>query len=298
MNKQAPFALIAGLILLQLFTLGQIHSLQSRIEYSNHKVEALERQLSDQIGSIYETIDQQLEKQASLLHNTYTDVGRLDPNTGIVPITFTVEPKTVTDSLTVSLDFDGVLVPLKKTGLGYSVTKEFSLSQEVIFPTIVLEDKGNRQVEAPMEPRTINLREQLFPTLYAGFSGESSYGASSYRTKGVLHVDYKPTVENISFTDMRYVIKADDTIIEELPIILDTAEGSGAGFTLDIDGDYSVTKGQSVTSTVVATDSLGFTHEYLLSQYVAGASKQREPYLGKATIIAPNGDILFQSNLP
>ena len=92
---------------------------------------------------------------------------------------------------------------------------------------------------------------------------------------------------------MKYVIKIGEKIIEETPIVLDKDNRLGGSFTLDIDDKYSVDDGQILTSNVVAVDSLGFTHEYLVTHYVAGSRAQREPYFKQERIIAPNGKVVY-----
>lgn len=297
MKKQTTYILVAALIVLQLYSITRINSLQSRVENLNNNVHSVENRLDNQISSIYQNVDQQLEAQASLILNSSTKVGKLNIATLTVPVTFTVEPKVITETMSVSLDFNGELVQLEQSGLQYSTTKNLKISDS-ISPKIVIEDKGVKNIEDPMELRVSNIKEQVFPHIYAHFSGGSSYGSNEYSTKGQLGIDYKPSQDNHHFIDMKYVIRVDDETIKETPIAMDTDSGLGRPFTLDILDKYSINDGQTLTSTVVAVDSLGFTHEYLVTHFVAGSDRQREPYFEQEKIIAPNGEpvYLFDEN--
>ncbi len=292
MKKHISYILIAVLIVLQLYSLAKISSLQSRIENTYNTIDSVENRLNSQINSIYQNVDQKLEAQASLIHNTSVKVGKLDVSTLTVPITFTIEPKTVTETMSVSLDFNGEIVRLEKSGLQYFALRNFKISDS-ISPKIIMEDNGIKNVEEHQELNVSSIQEHVFPSLFAHFSGQSSYRANKYHTKGKLDIDYKPSQENNPFIDIKYVIKVDDEIINETPVVLEKESGSGGTFMLDIDDKYTINNGQILTSNVVAVDSLGFTHEYLVMHFAGGSNVQREPHFKQVNIIAPNGEIVY-----
>ncbi|WMJ84541.1 hypothetical protein ACS3UN_06675 [Oscillospiraceae bacterium LTW-04] len=293
MKKQIECILIAVLIVFQFYSLVKINLLQSRVENTNNIINSVENRLDNQINSIYQKVDQKLEAQASLIHKSWTKVGKLDIGTLTVPITFMVEPKTVTETMSVFLDFNGEIIRLEKSGVQYSTIKNFEISDS-ISPKIIMEDNGVKNIEEHMGLRVSSIKEQVFPYFYAGFSGESSYRSNEYRAKGKLNISCKPLQENNSFVDIKYVIKVNDKIIKETDVISEKENGLSETFTLDIDDKFSINDGQILTSNVVAVDSLGFTHEYLVTHFVAGSNMQREPYFQKMNIIAPNGGIVYQ----
>ena len=292
MKKQTAYILIALLLVLQLSSLVKINSLQSRVENTNNIIKSVENRLEDQINSIYQNVDEKLEEQTSLIHNSTTKVGELNIANLTIPIKFTIEPKTVTENMSVYLDFNAEIVQLEKSGLQYFTTKNFAISDR-ISPKIIIDDNGVKNIEEHKGLKVSNIKEQVFPYIFARFVGQSSYGAHDYRTKGRLVIDYKPSREDNPFIDMKYVIKVDDKIIKETPIVLERDSGLGGAFTLDIDDKYSINDGQILTSNVVAVDSFGFTHECLVTHHVAGSKAQREPYFKQEKIIAPNGEVVY-----
>ncbi len=293
MKKQSLTVLIAILVMLQLYSLSKISTLQTQIERVNYTANSAETHLQSQISEIYQNVDQKLEKQASLILRAYAQVGKLNGDTIMVPVTFTVSPKTVTDTMSVSLDIDGETLPLVRSGLEYSATKEFEISKN-IFPTIVLEDSGEKHVEEHEGLMLANLKEMIFPEVYAYFSGESSCGSNEYREKGQLQVDCKPSQENNGLTDIKYVVRVDGETVKETPVPLGQESGMGGTFEIDIDNKYSLGDGQILTAHVVAVDSLGFTHEYQVLYFVGGADAQREPDFRQEKIIAPNGETVYR----
>jgi hypothetical protein len=98
---------------------------------------------------------------------------------------------------------------------------------------------------------------------------------------------------------MNYVVEVDGKPVKEVPVPLGTESGpdevfNSGHFGISIDDQFSLEDGQILTGHVVAVDSLGFTHQYLVLHYVAGANAQREPGMGLEKITAPNGEIVFE----
>lgn len=292
MKKKTSNILIAVLIILQIYSLAKIHSLQNRIESTNNKMSSIENQLGSQIASIYQNVDQKLKEQASLIYASSIRVGQLDVDALTVPVTFTVEPKSVTETMAVFLDFEGDIVRLKKEDLKYFVTKDFKISDS-IFSRAIIEDNGVKSVEESRGLSVSNVKEQIFPYVFARFNGESGYGSNEYRTKGQLSIDYKPSQSNNYFVEIKYVAKVDGEVIKETDLISENRNAIIEPLSLDLDDKYSLNKGQTFTSYITAVDNLGFIHEYLIMRYEAGSNMQREPYFEQEAIIAPGGEPVY-----
>jgi len=297
--KQQPWAaLIALLVILQFYSIVKINALERQLENVNYIVSSAQNHLSNQINGISNNVEQKLQEQASLILRASAQVGIPDPATLTVPVTFTVEPKTVTDTMSVSLDIDGEILPLERSGLEYSATRTVSLSQN-ISPTIVIEEGGKKQVAEHGALMLTNLKEMIFPDVYARFVGQTSYGSNAYKQNGQLEIDCKPSQQNNNLIDAKYIVKVDGKPFKETPVPLGPEPGpnenfGGGRFGISIDDQYSLEDGQILTGYVVAVDSLGFTHEYLVLHYVAGADAQREPDFRQETITAPDGEILYR----
>jgi len=292
MKKQTAYILITALILMQLYSIIKINTLENKIENTNATLYSIDNRINTQMSNIYSRIDQKLEEEASKIHDSSVEVGRLDTITLTVPITFTVEPKTVTETLSVSLDFNGKIVPLEKSGIKFSATKDLEISESV-YPKVILEDQGVISIEEHRGLSVSRIKETIFPNIFVHFSGTTKYTSGEYHAKGILMGEYQHSQNNNNFTDMKYVVKVDGEIIEEKPILLEGNNQFSEAINLEIDDKYPLDKGQTLTANIVAVDALGFVHEYLVTHYVGDSNTQREPHFEKMNIKAPNGDTVY-----
>lgn len=301
--KQQPWvALIALLVIAQFYSIVKINALERQLENVNYTVSSAENRLSNQISGISSNVEQKLQEQASPILRAFAQVGIPDANTLTVPVTFTVQPKTVTDTMSVSLDIDGEILPLERSGLEYTATREVGLSQKIT-PTIVIEEGGKKQIEEHGGLMLSNLKETIFPDVYARFVGQTSYGSNAYKQNGHLEIDCKPSQQNNNLIDAKYIVRVDGKPVKETPVPLALGPEPGPNdifgggrYGISIDDEFSLEDGQILTGSVVAVDSLGFTHEYLVLHYVAGADAQREPDFRQETITAPDGEIIFRND--
>lgn len=291
MKKQTAYILIIALVLLQLYSITKINALQNKIENTNMTLHSIDNRLNNQISNIYNTISKKLEEEASQIHDASVTVGKLNTSTLTVPITFTVQPKTVTDTLSVSLDFNGEILPLKKSDIKFSGTKDLEISENV-YPKIILEDKGVKSVEEHRGLNVSKIKETIFPNIFVHFSGTTKYSSGEYQAKGSLMGEYQHSNNN-DFTAMKYVVKIDGEIIDEKSIPLEKDNEYSEPLSIDIDDQYPLEKGEILTTNIVAEDTLGFTHEYLVTHYEGDSNAQREPHFEKMNIKGPNGEPVY-----
>jgi hypothetical protein len=291
MKKQRAYILIVILIILQLYSITKISSLQNKIENTNMTLNTIDYRMNNQINSIHNTINQKLEEEASKILDSSVSVGNLNTSTLTVPITFTVEPKTISEDLSVSLDFNGEILPLQRSGIKFSGTKGLEISESV-FPKIILEDQGVKSIEEHRGLNVSRIKESIFPSIFAHFSGTTKYSSGEYHAQGVIDIDYKEFNKNNYFKEMKYIVKIDGALVDEKPILLE-ANQSGESFSVDINDQYTLDKGEILTTSIMAEDELGFTHEYLVTHYVGDSNAQREPHFEKIKIMAPNGETVY-----
>jgi len=292
MKKQTAYILIVALIALQIYSLTQIISLQNDLENTQVTLHSIDNRLNSQISNIYHTITKKLEEEASKIHTSSVTVGALNTDTLKVPITFTVEPKTITKSLEVLLDFDGEIISLEKSGTQFFVTKDLGIS-ETAFPKIILQDQGVKHLEEHRGLNVSRIKESIFPNIFAHFSGTTKYSSGEYSEKGFIDIEYIGANEDNYFKEMKYVVKVDNEKINEKMISIVDEKQNIDSISIEIDGEYSLEKGQTLTGNIVAIDALGFVHEYLVVHYVGDSNDQREPYSDKLSIKAPNGETVY-----
>jgi hypothetical protein len=292
MKKQKAYILIVALILLQLYSITKINTLQNKVENTNMTLHSLDTRMNSQINNIYHTITKKLEEEASKIHTSSVTVGSLNTDTLKVPITFTVEPKTITESLEVLLDFNGEIIPLEQSGTQFFVTKDLEIS-ETAFPKIILQDEGVKYVEEHRGLNVSRIKESIFPNIFAHFSGTTKYSSGEYHAKGFIDIEYRGVNEENYFKEMKYVVKVDNEKMNEKMIPIVDGKQNIDPISIEIDDEYSLKKGQILTGNIVAKDVLGFVHAYLVVHYVGDSNAQREPHFDKLSIKAPNGETVY-----
>lgn len=294
MDKKIPYILIAVLIATQVYSITKINRLGDRMYDLEITVEEAKSQIQSNINSAYFSVNQSFAEQESLLLASSYEVGELNVEALTASVTFTVEPKTVTETMQVSLEIDGEIIPLEKTGLKYSATKEFGIMDEIV-PKVMIEDNGVQQIQQNAGLAIYGMIEEVFPQIHTDYMAGSSwgakgYGSNNYEQEGQLEIYCEALNDNNTFVDVKYVMKLNDEVVRETPIDLD--EDGNA--TITIDGEFAVEDGQTLTGRIVAVDSLGFIHEALLSHYEGGSNMQREPYFDEVDVKDANGKLLFR----
>jgi hypothetical protein len=137
------------------------------------------------------------------------------------------------------------------------------------------------------------IKDSVFPNIFAHFSGTTKYSSGEYHAKGTLMGEYRQSNNSNEFKDMKYVVKIDDTIVDEKSIPFTKENDYCEPISIDIDDQYSLEKGQVLTTHIVAVDTFGFTHEYLVTHYQGDSNAQREPHFEKMNIKGPNGEAVY-----
>ena len=107
------------IIILGVFLFGSLWKIFDLSEYisdmeQNHAYEM--ENFRSQIDSIYNNVDEQMKKEASLLSYINCEYGELDPKTNTVKMLFTVIPKAVTDETTISIKIGKDYIPMQRSG--------------------------------------------------------------------------------------------------------------------------------------------------------------------------------------
>ena len=291
MNKKIGSAILALLVVSiggQFLNRLKLNDLETMLQESGRRISGLEHRLENQVSYI----ENVLERGASLITNAYTEIGSPEAANMTVPVTFVVELKTIAPNTSVSLDFDGELLPLTQSGIKFSAVKNFAINEEAT-PTIIIETDGVKQTQQDYGLNVDNLVDQAFPTLHAFFSGESSYDRNgNYTASGSVDVDFKSANSLSNLVSMNYVQKIDGEVFKETPFPL---EENKYNYSLEVSDSFKLTEDSILITYVVATDKAGFVYEHQLKHFVANMSVQREPHFDQSTITDPNGNVIFST---
>lgn len=287
MKKKTLYILISVLIISQLVSIIRINSLQRQVENTYREMNNLSHSIRTEMNGIYNNVDAMLNQQASLIESGAAKMGAPDIEQLTVPITFTLIPKEVSEHTAVSLDFNGELFPMEKNGTTFSTTISrdiFSIS----FPKIIIDENGIRKTTEDERVGIWDIKEEIFPTMYPRLMGDASYNGETYSRRGELSVEIKEASE-IEYKEIRFVIKVDDQLISDEII---PKESFYSGY--EVDEKISLSSGQICTMTVIATDSIGLEHHYLVDHWDADSGSQREQLFDNEQIYSSDGKLLWQ----
>ncbi len=285
------YVTIAILAAWQMRSATQIRNLETELQQTKNSVAYAEDRLNGNISLIYSNVDEKLTEQASIVSSATYEIGELNPETRKAPITFRLQLKTLTETTEASLKFGEEMLAMKRENTAFVLTKEFAITDEVL-PTIVVEDTGIQQFENNGSLHIYDVKNELFPSLYPQFQGESWYNHEEpyrYNLKGEIETNLNSDTQN-HFDKIQYIITIDDKVKKTY-----TSDTSNGG-TIPIDETFEMKEGQTLIGTLVATDKLNYKQEYMITQYVAG---EKEPlgyygYYENAKIIAPDGTVIYE----
>lgn len=273
----------------QVYSIFQVNSLKTKMQQTENGLTYAEERLERNISEIYSNVDRKLEEYTSLVTSCGYEIGEFNLQTLKVPVTFILQPKTLTETTAVFLKFGEEKIPMEKQGTEFVLTKAFAIKDE-IFPTIIIEDKGILQFEEHDYLRVYNIKDEVFSSLSPRFEGESGYSAQEpydYRMKGNIVMGSSVINSANSFKDIKYIVTLDDEVIKTYQ-----ADFVGIG-NVEINDNFKMETGQELIGKVVATDRLNFTHEYLIMHYVAGERERSRRYHENEKIIAPDGTSIY-----
>lgn len=289
-NKLFYFIVVI-LVVSQVYSIFQIGSLKSKVQQTEIRIALAEDHLRSSISEIYSNVDRQLEGYTSLVTSCGYEVGEFNLQIMKVPVTFQLQPKILTETTKVFLKFGEKKFPMERQNTKFMLTKDFEIKEEVR-PTIIIEDKGVQQFEEHDDLSIYDIRGNVFSGLSVNFMGETGGGPEwqqesyRYHMRGGLDISLCYVKSNNTFKDIRYLIVLDDEVIKTYE-----ANFAGSG-TIEIDDKFQMEKGQTLIGKVVAVDDLNFSHEYLISRYIAGEGVQDINYKNEK-ITASNGMVIY-----
>ncbi len=174
--KNIVIILMAGVLV---FCLVKIDELLDKNIYLEQKIGNLSSEISSiesTINSIYDNVDEQLKKEASLLAGMDYEIGDLNNDKKTVPVKFTIVPKELREDMTVSLSLEDETIALTKNGDTYVGTIDVDMFLGYNeYPLLSIETPESRKTEFLEDVWIYNLYQQFIPTVSADMFGRTTY---------------------------------------------------------------------------------------------------------------------------
>ena len=292
MKKNIAYGVIILLVLLQSISFFQIESLRRQTNNSQNSINNLNNRIQNDMNIIYANVGEMLRREAAIIENASVELESSTVDGQAIPLTYTLTPKVVSADTTVSLGFDGELFPMERDGTTFTVTVFRDIFGDSM-PEIVIVDDGITKTTHDSRLEIWSLKELLLPgILYTMLDGRSYHANGNYIREGKLRAYFEKPVWELGaeFVETRFIVEVDDEIISTKPFPI---EALSDGF--EIKESIPLREGQSCKMTLVATDSLGFEHHYLIdhtySGYVPTAELPMWPF--EEYIYSADGELLW-----
>ena len=253
--------------------------------------------LRDEINSIYDNVDKQLKKQASLISGVDFSIGNPSEDMKTVELSLTVVPKSISDDMQVSLTVDGNTALLERNGNGFTGTIDVGLFVDYNqWPLLTIETADGIKTEYLEDVDVSYMFSRHLPSLYADMSGGN--GKLSDGTLSVdlgFSIESKPAYGNapITFTSFTLIEEVNGKEISRQDIT-DEVRKSGESYNTRYVKNFKVTYGDELKVYVIAEDSLGYIHKTLAHYWLEREDgSQAETVFGGEMIYDKDGNLLY-----
>jgi len=261
--KNIIIPVMAALII---FAVAAIANLDNEIDWLNNRINNLTSELNlvrNDMASIYSNVEEQLQKQASLLTSAELSLGVLDSEKHNADVEIKVVPKTFTENMEVSVKIGDTVTILNRNGAEFSANIPLYIFAEYTeFPMLYIESNGNVQTEVLENIDVTELYAKYLPTLYAQIPSNADLTRGKLNINSYLNVSAKPTEYsgNITFLKYEIITEVNGKEISREDI---TSEMDGNSYRDSFYKSVDAKNGDNVAIYAVAEDSLGFTHRKL-----------------------------------
>ncbi|NDL68265.1 hypothetical protein [Anaerotalea alkaliphila] len=257
--------LLVGLVVLQLFTLARLSSLQQEMGNRFQQVQNLVVGLDGSVSGIYGNVERMLREEASLLDSSRTTFGELDPAGYTVPATVEAVPKEYSEGMEAFLQAGEARSPMVRSGTVFTGTVEVPVFETVDIQVVLREGESFRSetVEAHL-----SLKEKFLLQFNGGMEHASTTGSKGgkYLLEGNLHLSITGGAGN-GVRSLALVQEVDGR--ETGRETVDPTEFLGRQVELEME----LGQGQSFVFLVEAVDSYGLLYRHRVHAYDAGGEE-------------------------
>lgn len=292
----------AAIVIMAVFLiacLSKINEVSTTISVLNHVITGYRDQVSnleDKIDSIYDNVDEQLKKEASLVSGVDFKIGDISEDMKSVDLALTVVPKLVTDDMEVSITVDGKTATLTQSGSGFTGTVDVGLFVDYNqWPLLTIKSAEGAKTEYLDAIDVSYLFSRHLPSLYADMSASSSLKNGNLQVDAGFSIESKPASNNSPITFVSF------TMIEEIngeeisrTDITDEVRKSGNSYNTRYVKSFEMSQEDELRIYVIAEDTLGYIHKTLAHFWIQSEDGAvAEAVFGGELIYGKDGTLLY-----
>ncbi len=290
-------AILVCLVIGMAVSLYQIYNLNEEFDRKSRNISNEISSLRGEIDSIYANVDNSLKKQASLLSGSEYTIGEFDAEKQTMSVTFSVIPKSVTDTMRVYIDAGGEKTELTKNGEEYTGVKDVGLFvQYDEWPVLTIVDGEKTQTEILEDVHISRLYERVLPQLCADMTGTSHFDDGLVRVEAGFSVEnIEKNDSDVKFESFTYIREKNGAVEEKKDITDEVIKADGSYHSRFVQ-TFEAAVGDEIELYVIAKDSLGYIHKCRVSYWYRESDDEEDtPVIstGSELIYDKNGVLLF-----
>ncbi len=256
--------LIVGMAVLLLILLITNANRANEMEYLNNRINNLTSELNlvrNDIRSIYNNVDEQMKKQASLLTSVDYALGELDTKNQTIDVQIKVVPKNITPNMTLSVKLGDTVANFNQSGKEFTAVIPVDMFLDYDeHPMLYINSENGIQTEILEDVIVSNLSDRYLPKVYADIPADVSYSKGRIELDSHLHISTKPSMygNDIYFVTYELVTELNGEEIERADLTDKVREGI---YDERIRKSIPAKQGETVVIYLLAEDSLGYTHK-------------------------------------
>ena len=298
-QRGVPTWLVVAVGIALAVCLARINSLKSDIELlqntHRNEISALEEQISD----IYDNVDAQLKRQASLLSDVQYRCGEMDPETNTVPVSITVVPKVITDDMRLSITLGEATADCTRAGNAFSAEIAADLFLDYnVYPMLSIRAGGETKTESLETVVVSNLWSDCLPSISANdIYGKANFDGDTLNFNTEIVFDWFPAENSdVVFSSFALVAERNGEEIDRRDItreVMESESYADGTYVMDFTERYPVSKGDKLMVYILAEDTLGYVHETMAHFWYQQNGMTAETVYGGESIYDSEGTPLY-----
>ena len=278
----------------------KITTLESDLKNLDKAMDWQYQQVTNQVQSIYQNVDEKLREEASLLSLLEAEYGEFHPEDYTIDVTVKLVPKLISDDMKVQVSINGRSEELSRTGNNFTGTIPvdiYNMGEQML---MTIETAAGIQTQYLSEIQVEYMWGGIIPSLYyCDISGDETFVDGKYTLNGHLDINCSPVTDTPDVKFEKFVlvtelngkeIKRED-ITEE--VLSYESYPHGVYWRSEYNMECEAVEGDGLCIYLEATDSLGYLHRMLLHHWKVLDGATAEAVDGSEYIYDPNGVQIF-----
>ena len=174
----------------------KINALESNIKNLDNAFDRQYQQVTNQVQSIYQNVDEKLREEASLLSSVEAEYGEFDLENHTIDVTVKLVPKLISEEMKVQVSINGRTAELSRTGNSFTGTVPVDIYNIGELMLLTIDTAAGTQTQYLNEIQVEYLWAERIPSLYyCDISGNATFADGKYTLNGHIDINCSPVAD-------------------------------------------------------------------------------------------------------